>query len=101
MVRTVTAREAEVGFRDVLQRLLADGEPVVVEDAGEALAVVISPAEYRAFRRSRDPWAVIDEIRERNADKDPDEVLHDVTQIVEEVRQERYERRRRAAEGGR
>ena len=55
MVRTVTAREAEVGFRDVLDRLLADGEPVVVEDAGEALAVVISPAEYRASRRSRDP----------------------------------------------
>ena len=44
---------------------------------------------------------MIDEIRERNADKDPDEVLRDVTRIVEEVRQERYERRRRVAEGGR
>lgn len=41
-------------------------------------------------------WNVVQEIRERNADKDPDEVLREVTEVVEEVCQEHYERARRA-----
>ncbi len=41
-------------------------------------------------------WRAIERIGARNADKDPDEVLRDVTEVVEEVRQERYERERRA-----
>ena len=44
-------------------------------------------------------WEIIGEIRARNADTDPDEVYREVTEVVEEVRQERYERSRRA-EGG-
>lgn len=44
-------------------------------------------------------WAIADRIQEHNADKDPDEVYHAVTEVVEEVRQERYERER-AAKGG-
>ncbi|MGH2557718.1 MAG: hypothetical protein ACRDJH_01530 [Thermomicrobiales bacterium] len=46
-------------------------------------------------------WAAIDRIRERNKDKDPDEVLADVTEVVEEVRQELYEAEQRAAANGR
>jgi hypothetical protein len=44
-------------------------------------------------------WRTVDEIRARNADKDPDEVLRDVTEVVEEVRQEQYERKLRAQGG--
>ncbi len=40
-------------------------------------------------------WQAVERIRKRNADKDPDEVLREVTEVVEEVRQERYERTRR------
>jgi hypothetical protein len=40
-------------------------------------------------------WQAVERIRKRNADKDPDEVLREVTEAVEEVRQERYERTRR------
>lgn len=36
-------------------------------------------------------WEIVEEVRARNADKDPDEVYRVVTEIVEEVRQERYE----------
>lgn len=43
-------------------------------------------------------WQTVDRIRERNADKDPDEVLADVTRVVEEGRQERYEREQREAQ---
>jgi hypothetical protein len=37
-------------------------------------------------------WQTVEQIRARNADKDPDEVLREVTEVVEEVRRERYER---------
>jgi hypothetical protein len=41
-------------------------------------------------------WEAVERIRARNADRDPDEIYREVTEIVEEVRQERYERARRA-----
>lgn len=37
-------------------------------------------------------WQAVDRIRERNADKDPDEELAFITEVVEEVRQEQYDR---------
>ena len=44
-------------------------------------------------------WKAVQEIGERNADKDPDEVMRLVTEVVEEVRQERYEREQCAKRG--
>lgn len=46
-------------------------------------------------------WRAIDRVRERNADRDPDEVRADVTRVVENVRRERYEQELRGAEGRR
>jgi hypothetical protein len=40
-------------------------------------------------------WQAVERIRARNADKDPDEVLREVTEEVEAVRRERHERARR------
>jgi PHD/YefM family antitoxin component YafN of YafNO toxin-antitoxin module len=69
---------------------------VIVERKGKPFAVVISPEEWEQIERQRaDAWATIDRLRERNADKDPDEVLQDVTAEVEAVRQERYDQTQR------
>jgi hypothetical protein len=46
-------------------------------------------------------FAVLDLVRDRNADKDPEEVLRDVTEEVEAVRQEKYEERAKATKGRR
>jgi len=46
-------------------------------------------------------WRAVDRIGELNKDEDPDEVLAFVTEVVEEVRQERYEREQRATDGSR
>lgn len=43
-------------------------------------------------RQRAEDWAIIDQIGERNKHLDPDEVLRHVTEVVEEVRQELYER---------
>jgi hypothetical protein len=40
-------------------------------------------------------WQAVERIRELNADRDPDEIYREVTEVVEEVRQEQYERTKR------
>lgn len=47
--------------------------------------------EYTRMKEDQELFAIIDEIRARNVDKDPDKVLADVTRDVEEVRQKIYE----------
>ncbi|HEY7034000.1 MAG TPA: type II toxin-antitoxin system Phd/YefM family antitoxin [Thermomicrobiales bacterium] len=99
MVRTISARDATANFADVLGSISQSKETIIVEEAGEPVAVMISPEDYReqAWQRF---WATVDRIQERNADTDPDEVYRDVTEVVEEVRQERHDRARAALAGG-
>jgi PHD/YefM family antitoxin component YafN of YafNO toxin-antitoxin module len=97
MVRTISRQQYEADATAILDAVCETREPVIIESDGIASAVMISPDEYERFRREqleRD-WAVIQQVQERNADKDPDEVLRDVTAVVEEVRQELYDERQR------
>ena len=78
----------------------------MVERDGTLIAVVVSPDDFETLRRLKIErgWAAraaIDQIRARNADVDPDEGYAEITAVVEEVRQERYEERQRAATRGR
>jgi prevent-host-death family protein len=89
MARTMSAREARANFGDLLGSVYYTKEPVVVEKKGKPYAVVVSPEDYETLQRiKRRGFAVIEALQDRNADKDPDEVLSDVTALVEEVRQE-------------
>ena len=67
-------------------------------------SVVTLPGDERSDPRRQQQWErfwqAVDRVRERNADKDPDEVYRIVTEAVEEVRQEHYEREQRAAKRG-
>jgi prevent-host-death family protein len=96
MVKTISAPDAEAKFADLLDAVRETHEAVVVELNGEAIAVVISPEDYARYRRSEEDgwWASIQRVQDRNADKDPDEVLRDVTELVEEVRRDRRARQR-------
>ena len=71
----------------------------MVAKVSKAPTVVVTPdSDEQADREIRERvWAAIERIGERNADKDPDEVLRDVTEVVEEVRRELYEEGRRTA----
>jgi PHD/YefM family antitoxin component YafN of YafNO toxin-antitoxin module len=90
----MTTREASQNFFEVIASIGDSEETLIVDDAGETVAVVLSPEAYQKMAYDRF-WATVDRIRERNADKDPDEVYQDVTAVVEEVRQERYEAEQR------
>jgi hypothetical protein len=53
--------------------------------------VIDSSSDERSEQREGERfWQAVDRIRERNADKDLDEVYRIVTEVVEEVRQEQY-----------
>ncbi len=95
--RRMSAKEARANFGDLLGSVYYTKEPVIIERKGRPFAVVISPEQYEIVEKQIEKaWATIDRIRERNADRDPEEVLQDVTQVVEQVRQERHEQAKKA-----
>lgn len=83
-----------------MDELVADGkETVMVEKAKKPVSVMSSEDEAEQEQRQQMDqfWRAVESIRERNADNDPDEGLRFVTEVVEEVRQEHYERKQREA----
>lgn len=97
MVRSISIRENKDELIDLLGSVSATGEPMVVEDAGTTPVVIVTHEDYQRIVREQDQElrSVIDGIRERNAHRDPDEVIQEVTEIVEEVRQELYAKQQR------
>jgi prevent-host-death family protein len=100
--RRMSAREARANFGDLLGMVHYTKEPVIVEKKGRPFAVVISLEDYQRLQKEQEQeWAAVDQIRERNADKEPEDVLHAVTAEVETVRQERYAEQTKAVKGRR
>jgi hypothetical protein len=79
-------------------------EPMMVKNTSKPGTTIIEPetdeplTEQEA-RRERF-WQTVDQIRERNADKDPDAELAFITEVVEEVRREQHEREQTRARVG-
>lgn len=103
MVRTVSVENLSEQVRSLLKETSETNEPIVVESDGERFGVLMTPEAYdRLVGEGHErAWATVDRIRERNADKDPDEILRFVTDVVEEVRQEHYERELRENQSSR
>jgi prevent-host-death family protein len=94
VARRYTAQEARQNLADILGMVYYGKEPVIVEKRGRMVAAVISPEDYALLQQQKErAFAVVDRIQERNTAYDAEEVLADVTQVVEEVRQERHGRR--------
>jgi hypothetical protein len=99
MTRTITKQEAAGAIDELTGSLSNDLETIIVDDEGKRIAVVISPEEFDRLAISR-AWETVRSVQDRNADKDPDEVLEFVTDVVNEIRRERNEKRRAASSGG-
>jgi prevent-host-death family protein len=90
--RHMSAREARANFGDLLGMVHYTKVPVIVEKKGRPYAVVISLEDYQRLQQDQEQaWAAVDRIRERNDNANPEDVLRDITNEVEAVRQERYE----------
>ncbi len=90
MTRRVSIAGARATLSDVTGSVFYTGEPVILERRGKPVAVLISPVEYERYLEylKCDLFEIVDQLQALNADKDPDEVLADVTRAVEEVRRE-------------
>lgn len=100
-IKTVTAKEARDNFTDILGMVYYGKQPVVIEKKGRPFAVVISPEEYENYKKvaKKRFFEIVNKIQAKNKGVDPDKVLKDVTEVVEEVRQERYEKQKQASSG--
>ncbi len=97
MVRTVM--KAQSNLDALIDAVDATDAPIIVEDDGKPRLVVMSPNEYDRLRGDRNErnWEMIQLVQERNIDKDLDEIMRDVDQSVEEVRQQYRERQQKSA----
>ena len=94
VTRRISAKEARSNFSDLLGSVRYSGDPVIVEKKGRPFAVMISPEDFERFQAiAREQFfETVREIQQANKDADPEQVLADVTEAVEAVRQEEYER---------
>ena len=99
MTRRMTTREAQDNLGDVLRTLSDWREPVILEDQGRPVGVIITPGQYDRYAAMAKElfFQTVDEIQQRNADADPDELLAEVTEAVEAVRRERNAARETAS----
>lgn len=94
MTTRMGAKEARSKFSELLGAVHFGQETVVVEKAGKPFVVVISPQQYERYQELVRQRAVeaVERAHRRNAQLDPEQLERDVAAVVEEVRQERYER---------
>ena len=91
MTKKVSRREAAANFDALVGALERTREPVIVEDGGRVVAVLVNPADYDAAERDAF-LAMLKRIHRENADQDSAEIERDIARAVEEVRTEHYER---------
>jgi len=100
------AKEAGSNFIDLLVSVHDTEEPLIIEKGDLPMVAVVSHEafqKYEAIRKAVEKrfWNTVETIQTRNADKDPDEMLQFITEIVGEVRQEQYDKQGQDASSGR
>lgn len=105
MTRTISAETAQATFKDLLASVHQSDEPVIVEQDGQPVAVVISHEAYQRFQylqsQAEQVWVTVDEVRARYGGKNLDELFNDVTSVVEQIQQGRSARRDQGNPGSR
>lgn len=92
---TVSAREIQRRYKKILEKVKRTKKPIVVMSDNKPQAAIVSLdilEEYNKFKSDQELFSIIDKLQAKNRDEDPDKVLKDVTEAVEEVRRELYEK---------
>ncbi|MDP3733499.1 MAG: type II toxin-antitoxin system Phd/YefM family antitoxin [Candidatus Daviesbacteria bacterium] len=92
--KIISAKEARDNFADLLGMVYYGKESVIVEKQGRPFAVVVNPEQYEKFKQIAKErfFETVDKIQAKNKNVSPKKVLTDVTRVVEEVRQDLYEK---------
>ena len=96
MSNIVNVSQARDNLADLLGRVRFGEETITVEKKGKPFVVIISLAQYEALKDASKErlFAVIDSIQASNAQVNEEDVLRDITEEVETVRQSMYEKGR-------
>ena len=91
---TFNATQARDNFSDILGRVKFGKEIITIEKKGKPYAIIMSPEDYEKYKvGARKRFGeVIADIQAKNANVDEEEAMKEITQVVEDVRQEMYER---------
>jgi prevent-host-death family protein len=90
MKRTVDRQAAHRGLSELLVGVSTRGDEVIIEEAGEPIAVIIPAARYRQIDQAREHLREMYlELRESGSENDPDEAERVAVEVVNEIRAER------------
>ena len=92
---SLSLKEAQERLPELIDQIASNRDcPIAVTVDGQEKLLIVDPRHYELMRRLWDNhWEAVRELQERNADADPDEIYRTVTELVEEVRQQRYDAR--------
>jgi prevent-host-death family protein len=81
--RTMSDRQAKEHFAQLLQDVSRQSQSVVIEQAGQAMAVLIPVEQYRQLKERRAAFfAAIDEVQQRTRQVPPEELEADIAEAV-------------------
>jgi prevent-host-death family protein len=90
--QTIEASAVRQQWSQLLKRVFDREARVIVEDQGIPVAALISAADLERLRgleaQREERFGIVDELRARNQDVDPDEVEHDVAKEIAAMRAE-------------
>ncbi|MHB0870773.1 MAG: type II toxin-antitoxin system Phd/YefM family antitoxin [Chloroflexota bacterium] len=97
MTQTVPAAEARQRLGQLMRQVYNRQSRVIVEKGGIPVVAMVSLADFerwtRLDREREERFQVVDEIRSRNLDKEPEEVERDVAEEIASLRREKRERK--------
>ena len=89
MLKTINALKARRNLGQLLEEVFYNKDQFVIERAGKAMAVVISPSEYETFKRQREQdMGIFDQIRKKNKEASLEELEDDIQEAIEAARKQ-------------
>ena len=91
---TFNVTQVRDNLSDILGRVKYGKEVITIEKKGKPYAVIMSQEDYEKYKTGAKKrlGEVVATIQAKNANADGDEAMKEITQVVEDVRQEMYER---------
>ena len=91
---TFNVTQVRDNLSDILGRVKYGKEVITIEKKGKPYAVIMSQEDYEKYKTGAKKrlGEVVATIQAKNANVDEDEAMKEITQVVEDVRQEMYER---------
>jgi len=90
MRKTVNAMRARGNLGQILEGVYYRGDQYIIERSGKPMAAVVPVEQYEQWRKEREAFfALVDEVRERNRDVEPEAIQRDVAAAKRAARKRR------------